>query len=76
MFHLCPFLLGDSEALGGEWEGGVCVWGGAFAQIFHHHPSQLLTPLILPSDDWQYIICIDAILNFNIACQKVQNDRS
>lgn len=31
---------------------------------------------ILSSDDWQYIICIDAILNFNIACQKVQNDRS
>lgn len=31
---------------------------------------------ILSPDDWQYIICIDAILNFNIACQKVQNDRS
>lgn len=31
---------------------------------------------ILSSDDWQYITCIDAILNFNIACQKVQNDRS
>lgn len=31
---------------------------------------------ILSPDDWQYIICIDAILNFNITCQKVQNDRS